>query len=154
MKTPECQPSLFELPEVPKDPTDFLTPKGKKRNSIPTGMKREEIINLKKNGIQITYEIEKRILCYLCDTTINVFQDERIFKYDTIMIECTFIRPEHLDRAIERNHINWMQLEPYVRDNQKCDFILFHWSKLYSPEEIKEYFEKYLQIYPNLKIWI
>jgi len=49
MKTPECQPSLFELPEVPKDPTDFLTPKGKKRNSIPTGMKREEIINLKKN---------------------------------------------------------------------------------------------------------
>jgi len=48
-KGESTQPSLLNLPEVRKDTTDFLRPDGKKRNKIPTGMKREEIINLKKN---------------------------------------------------------------------------------------------------------
>ena len=55
MGTPEKQPSLFELPEVPKDAYDYLTPDGKKKNRIPTGMKRSEINKLgEKKGKKIT----------------------------------------------------------------------------------------------------
>ncbi len=46
MGTPETQPSLFELPKAKQDTTDSLTPNGKKRGSIPTGMKRSEINKL------------------------------------------------------------------------------------------------------------
>jgi hypothetical protein len=49
METPEKQPGLFELPKAPKDLTDFLNPRGKKKSGISTGMKRSEIDKLKKN---------------------------------------------------------------------------------------------------------
>lgn len=49
MSTPEIQPGLFKLPEVPKDITDFLKPNGEKNSSIPTGMTRDKIKKLAKN---------------------------------------------------------------------------------------------------------
>ncbi len=46
----EKQPPLFDdLSQSKPDLTDFLKPNGKKKKSIPTGMKRSEIIDLKKN---------------------------------------------------------------------------------------------------------
>ena len=46
----EKQPPLFDdLSQSKPDLTDFLKPNGKKKKSIPTGMKRSEIIDLKKD---------------------------------------------------------------------------------------------------------
>lgn len=43
------QPSLFDLPETRPTADDFLRPDGRKKKSIPTGMTRSEINQLKKN---------------------------------------------------------------------------------------------------------
>lgn len=52
-KGENIQPKLIDLPEIPIEIDDFLTPEGKKKNSIPTGMTREQINELAKNkGIQ------------------------------------------------------------------------------------------------------
>jgi ribonuclease Z len=118
------------------------------------GLSKKEIVAIKESGIELTTDEKKYILCYLCDTNINVFQDTRIFLYPTIMIECTFLGPDTIERANERFHINWLQLEPVVQKHPDNDFILFHWSNMYKPHEIKEYFKEYLEIYKNLKIWI
>jgi len=48
-KGENIQPKLIDLPEIPGEIDDFLTPEGKKKNSIPIGMKRPEIEKLKVN---------------------------------------------------------------------------------------------------------
>lgn len=48
-KGENIQPNLIDSPKIPRDIDDFLTPEGKKKNSISTGMKRSEIEKLKKN---------------------------------------------------------------------------------------------------------
>jgi len=118
------------------------------------GLSKKEILQIKKSNIELTYDDKNRLLCYLCDTTIDVLRDPTIFTYSTIMIECTFLGENTLERAKERKHINWLQLEPFVKDYPDIDFILFHWSNMYSTQEIKKYFETYLMKYWNLKIWL
>lgn len=45
----DSQPSLFDLPKTRSTTDDFLTPDGKKKKSIPTGMTRSEINKLGRN---------------------------------------------------------------------------------------------------------
>lgn len=52
-KGENIQPKLIDSPEIPKDDIDYLTPNGKKKGGIPTGMTRKQINELAKNkGIQ------------------------------------------------------------------------------------------------------
>ena len=46
---PDFQPGLFDLPETRSTTDDFLTPDGKKKSTIPTGMPKPEIKKLNKN---------------------------------------------------------------------------------------------------------
>ncbi|ARF10191.1 ribonuclease BN tRNA processing enzyme [Hokovirus HKV1] len=113
---------------------------------------KQEIIQLKKNNEIITEEKYNKLFCYLCDTNINIFSDVSIFSYRTIMIECTFIDQEHENRALERDHIHWSQIKPYVEKYVNIEFILFHFSNIYEPEYIKNFFNK--ESLKNIKVWI
>lgn len=113
---------------------------------------KQEIIQAKKNGNEITQECKNKLFCYLCDTTTQVFEDTSIFEYATIFIECTFIDPDTVQRAIERYHVHWSQLEPIIRDHPANIFILFHFSNMYDPTYIKKFFDQYQDIY-NMKVW-
>lgn len=116
-------------------------------------MESKELIQHKKNGIDITYEFHKKLFCYLCDTTIDVFNDQRIFEYRTVMIECTFLFSEHVALLDRKFHIHWNQLEEYVKKYPHIEFILFHFSLRYKKEEIHLFFSHYSH-YQNIKIWI
>lgn len=48
-KGENIQPKLIDSPKISSNIDDFLTPDGKKKNRISTGMKRPEIEKLKKN---------------------------------------------------------------------------------------------------------
>lgn len=113
-----------------------------------------KMIEDSRNGHEIYDYIVNKFLCYLCDTTIDVFNDERIFEYSTIMIECTFLYQEDKDNAIKTNHVHWDDLEPYIELYPNCYFILFHFSLRYDDDAIHEFFTPYLEKYNNFKIWI
>lgn len=125
------------------------------------GLSREEYIALKQNGTAVKRHVQKHTFVYLGDTTHEVFQDElvdgalspsEVFKYSTIMVECTFLEPHELANAHETKHMHWQNLKPVILAHPECFFILFHFSRRYRTEQIAAFFEE--QQVPNAFPWI
>jgi ribonuclease Z len=116
------------------------------------GLKGPEIVQLKRDGIEICREELDRQIVYLCDTTIQVFDDTRIFDYKHIMIECTIFDEENKESAYANGHIYWGDLLPIVKEHPENEFILIHFSTRYSDEEITSFFES--QGLDNVFPWI
>ena len=104
----------------------------------------KEISELKKQGIEITEQVELPSLCFLGDTSKEILNDKTIEKYKTIMIECTFIYDDHIDEADEKKHMHWSSLKPYVESHPNNTFILYHFSRRYKKTDISTFFDKYM----------
>jgi ribonuclease Z len=104
-------------------------------------LERKEIIELKKNSIAITEEIEYPLFCYLGDTNDLILKNKLLNKYKFIMIECTFLDPIHIEEAIADRHLHWSQLENYIIDHKETTFVIYHFSMRYTTEYIKNFFE-------------
>lgn len=124
-------------------------------------LKGKEIGELKKSGVDINDKIDFPFFCYLGDTSHEVLQNPTLEKYKTIMIECTFILPDEHDNAILTKHIHWEYLKPYILAHPQINFVLYHFSQRYQPEQIKEFFdnefydkENNVTLIDNVKIWI
>lgn len=112
----------------------------------------KEIGRLKKEGVEIDQKMFVPILAFLGDTDVRVFGNDGIFAYPTIMVECTFLMPEHKKMAMDDKHIHWSDLEPIVRAHPKNTFILYHFSMRHSPKEIKAFFKK-IDL-NNIVLWV
>lgn len=114
----------------------------------------KELAALKKQGININYEIEFPFFLYLGDTSRQILETERIYAYSTIMIECTFILEEEIQQAEMTQHMHWNDLMPVIRSHPENFFILYHFSQRYKPNEIQEFFAKVASDIPNMYAWI
>lgn len=120
--------------------------------------KRTELIKLKENAdIDIMYEYQFPLVCYLGDTTVNVFSDDQeqheyIFKYPHIFIECTFIQMEHIKEAKKDKHMHWSDLKKIIIDHPENNFILYHFSLRYDIAEIRDFFKH--ESVSNIHLWI
>jgi ribonuclease Z len=116
------------------------------------GLQGRELGKLRKSGCVITQEIVEPFFTYICDTSIEVFNaNKNILKYKNIIIECTFLYEEHKERADNTQHICWVDLEPYIKNNSDIQFILIHFSLQYKDDEITEFINEQQKKYPNLK---
>ena len=79
--------------------------------------------------------------CYLGDTSCEILEDEMLERYNSIMIECSFIHDDELERSTLTKHIHWQQLKPYVIKYPNKIFYLYHFSMRYEPETILEFFK-------------
>jgi len=123
----------------------------KKINPEYAKLSNKEIGQLVKSGVNINIEYMLHHVIFCGDTMISALQNAEIFKYSTIIIECTFIMDDDINHAIEKKHIHWVHLEPYVKDNMNNDFILTHFSPRYKQSEIKAFFDNLN--YPNIILW-
>ena len=131
--------------------------KKKKLNPKYAGLSGKEIGALRKSGTDVSIEVVDKIFCYVCDTTIKVFEDNPfILDYKTVFIECTFIYDGEEEKAINKSHIHWKQLKPYVLNHPNINFMLFHFSLKYKDEEIKEFMEKEFkkENIKNVDLWL
>jgi ribonuclease Z len=130
----------------------------------------KQIGALKKSGVDINYPEQFHHFCYICDTSHQIFnlkknplydfktsngeiyQDLEIFKYKTIIIECTFFEPDDLQQALDTRHLHWFHLEEIIKTHPDNTFILIHPSRRYKPDKIKQFFN--LQPYKNMKFWV
>eukprot|EP01084_Bolivina_argentea_P135460 238676_1 len=106
---------------------------------------KNEILQLKKDGIEIMEEYYLRLFVYVGDTNINVFKTTpMILEYPIVIIECTFLYDK--DRSFEQlekdGHINWTQLKPYCLKYINVTFVIIHFSCRYKELEIIEFFNK------------
>lgn len=109
---------------------------------------KEEYLNLpgkdikehKESGVEVTTMRNFPLLCYLGDTTPRVFRNRDLRKYPAIMIECTYLYPEHRSLAEENKHTHWEDLKPHIKSIDETTFILYHFSQRYKPSDIRHFF--------------
>jgi ribonuclease Z len=132
-----------------------LSEKRLKLKAEYSGLSGKELGQLKKSGIEINYEVEFPFFVYLGDTSEKVLlEEERLLKYRTIMIECTFLLEEECEQAHITKHMHWKYLYPFIVQHPENFFILYHFSQRYKPEEIKTFFEPFRHELQNFHVWI
>ena len=117
----------------------------KKLKEEYTKLSGREIGELRKKGVEVNYECNAKFLCYLGDTSKEIFEGEqweKITQYKNIMIECTFIKEEDLEQADKTFHIHWRNLEPIVDKYKENNFILIHFSQRYENSWLTELFKE------------
>lgn len=115
------------------------------------GMKGNEIVKLKNDNVDIYRNEIHHYFLYLGDTSCEILKNTEIYKYKTIMMECTFIYDDDQENAIHKKHTHWNEIKDTVQNNPHIQFILYHFSGKYKKNEIDEFFTR--NSYPNLYIW-
>lgn len=105
--------------------------------------KGNEIKSLRDQNVDIYNVVIDYFLLFLGDTSKTVLEDQRIYKYKNIMIECTFLFDSELDQADKTKHMHWNYLKPYIQNNPHIKFILYHFSQRYKRDEITDFFVKH-----------
>lgn len=124
------------------------------------GLSGKEIVELRKNGTEVTREIHEPVLTYICDTTINPLKtNENLLIFPHLLVECTFLissDDRHADEIENAKHIHWDHLLPIVKAHPEITFHLIHFSARYDDEEIDQFFQKECKTHglTNVKPWL
>jgi ribonuclease Z len=116
------------------------------------GLSSSEIRKIKKSGTEIVSSIDQPLLIYLTDTNKRILNNNEIYQYKYIMVECTFILDKDYDKAEQCGHIHWKDLEPIIDCNPNITFILIHFALRYRTNEIKEFFKDNKK--DNVILWL
>jgi len=120
------------------------------------GLTQQEIVTIKKSGIEIQEEYEYPLFCYLGDTNDWVFTNgetsEILKKYSVIMSECSFISEDQITQAKKKKHIYIENIDEIIKNNLNKTFILYHFSDRYEEQDLIDFFIK--KGYPNVLPWI
>jgi|UniRef100_A0A6C0BJ31 ribonuclease Z len=106
------------------------------------GLTRNEIIQLKKQGGQLTEIRREPLIAYLCDTSIHVLEHTPvIWEYPYLMLECTYlpIDPSSEEHATAEKHIHWSQLSPWIQSHPETTFLICHVSSSYSEDQVRQF---------------
>ncbi len=129
-----------------------LTELRKKLKDELKGLSQSELIALKEAGTTIDKTIEVPLFCFLGDTTHDVFlENEKIFEYPTIVVECSFLENDDLGEASKRKHMHWSHLSKVIDQHPDNFFILIHFSLRYTDSDIERFFVD--KLYKNMLVW-
>lgn len=120
-----------------------------------TGLKPNDIKELKLKGIGITETVIEPEFYYSGDTTHKIFDNpanKKILMYPNIIIESSFVFPDDMSHAEEKKHMYWPNLRTYVEATPETNWILIHFSQKYNRENIEKHFEE--MKLPNIKLWL
>ena len=102
------------------------------------GLPGSEIARLRRNGVPVTNRVELPLVAYLGDTrTIPTDFHPLLKRCKVLICECTFLLPEHRDRAAQTMHLHIDTLPELMETFESEHIILTHFSRRYSPEMIR-----------------
>jgi len=106
--------------------------KRKKLKAEYQALPSSEVGKLRKSGVEVQEEVNVLQFCFLGDTTTEVFKlHPELLTYPIVIIECSFLLPEHENQAASSNHVHWTLLAPIVKAHPKTTFVLIHFSLRY-----------------------
>lgn len=86
-----------------------------------------QIVELKKKGVQITNRVEMPLVTYCGDTAPGAFLDhEYVRDAKILLLECTFVDPDHRERARAGNHMHLDALREIVPGLRNERILLTH----------------------------
>ena len=114
----------------------------KKLKSEFLSFSKQQIIDAKKENVNINEEIINYELVYFCDSTINnLLLHDEWKKYPVIMCECTEF-PEYHDINSKKHHTHLSKLEPIIYENKDKQWILIHTSLSVPKNVMQEHQER------------
>ena len=102
------------------------------------GREGKELGALRKNGVNITDNVEIPLFAYTGDTTIEgVLQHSMFLESEVLVTECTYIDNEVDEKTSkERGHIHLREIHAH-QDKFTGQIVLCHFSPRFSPSEIR-----------------
>ena len=94
------------------------------------GLTGPQIVELKKQGVEITRRVEMPLIAYSGDTAPGAFLDlEYVRKARVLLLECTFVEDDHTDRARAGSHLHVRDLKHIIPKLENERIVLFHLSR-------------------------
>ncbi|HUT47247.1 MAG TPA: MBL fold metallo-hydrolase [Sedimentisphaerales bacterium] len=119
--------------------------KRKKLKSEYKGLTGPQIVELKKQGIEIDYPLEFPIVTYLGDTQYVDFSQLKYIAESNILIaECTFYEDEHTTRAKAGKHMHVDELATLLKNLNNEHIIITHTTQRTPMHEIRKILKKAL----------
>lgn len=89
-----------------------------------------QLVELKRQGVEITRRLEIPLVTYCGDTAAGDFLDlDYVRNSKVILLECTFIEPDHRDRARAGYHIHVSDLPQIIPRLNNEKILLIHLSR-------------------------
>ena len=129
--------------------------KRKKLKNEYKGLKGPQIVELKKQGIEIDYPLEFPIVTYLGDTQYVDFSQLKYIVESRILIaECTFYEDEHTTRAKAGKHMHVDELATLLNNLNHEHIIITHTTQRTPMHEIRKILKNALpmKIYDKITI--
>ncbi len=99
----------------------------------------EEIVALRSKGVEVTRREETPLLAYPGDCGPAVFEAApELFRARVLLIECSFVKPEDLNRARDYEHLHLQDFLERASLFENEVIVLTHFSQRYRVEEIRE----------------
>jgi ribonuclease Z len=112
--------------------------KRKKLKSEYAGLTGPQIVELKKQGVQIDYPLEIPIVTYLGDTRYVDFSQLKYIAESKILIaECTFYEIEHTERAEAGRHMHLDEFVTLIGKLQNDHIVITHTTQRTPMREIR-----------------
>lgn len=119
--------------------------KRKKLKPEYKGLTGPQIVELKKQGIEIDYHLEFPIVTYLGDTQYVDFSQLKYIAESRILIaECTFYEGEHTTRAKAGRHMHVDELATLLKNLNNEHIIITHTTQRTPMSEIRKILKKAL----------
>lgn len=124
--------------------------KRKKLKSEYTRLSSKQIVELKKQGVEIDYRVEIPIVTYLGDTQYVDFSQLPYVAQSRILItECTFYEDKHIERADVGKHMHINELAALLSQMQNRHIIIIHTTQRTAVSQVRRMLKETLpeQIY-------
>jgi len=89
-----------------------------------------QLVELKRQGVQITRRLEIPLVAYCGDTAVGEFLDlEYVRSAKILLLECTFVEADHIERARAGNHLHLRDLPAVLPRLRNERILLTHLSR-------------------------
>jgi len=127
--------------------------KRKKLKSEYADLTGPQIVELKKQGIEIDYPLELPIVTYLGDTQyVDFSQLKYIVESKILIAECTFYETEHSERAEAGRHMHITEFAELIEKLQNEHIIITHTTQRTPMRDIREILKKSLPVEKYKKV--
>jgi len=109
------------------------------------GKSSNELVELKKSGVEITRRVEIPLIAYLGDTAKANYSDLPFVRdAKVLLVECTFFEPEHISRARAGRHLHVTDLPEVLKEMNNEFIVLTHVTRRTSIADARKFLKKTL----------
>ena len=103
------------------------------------GLPSHEVARLRREGTVVHEEYRSPVLFYTGDTDRGLLEScDAAFRAEVLMIECSFVKDGHQDRAARYRHIHIDDIADFAGRFENDLIVLTHFSRRYSRDEIRD----------------